>query len=342
VAVRLDVASALAHVPRSADQLADALSTHPETTHAFLDALTAWGILARDTDGNFALTAVSRRLLPNEPGGVNLRQIAGWAGLDVTFEAWGGLEHTIRTGECGLRQGHGMDFHARLAGDAALSARYQDAMSSTIEAFEASACALDDVNVECIVDVGGGQGELLATMLRRYPHARGLCVDLPHVVGALDVRLDGRLRFVAADAFKYVPPGATLYVTSTVLRCFPDDLALALLHSMRKAMTHPEARLVCFEMVLPGDFDDPAFALANMTAHVVYGGRDRTAGEFRDLLTRAGLDCIAITHVAGAVHAITARRAAGASVNAQREAIANDVANAKLRHEVAATVGSRA
>lgn len=306
-AVRLGIAPVLAQGACSAQSLAAAAGTHGPTTRAFLDALAAWGVLARHEDGRYGLTAVSRRLLPGEPGGVNLRQVAGWAGLDAVIDAWSGLEHTLRTGECGLRRA-GSDFHARLANDGEGSAQYQEAMGSTREAFAACAEALDELAATVVVDIGGGRGELLAAVLARRPQAQGLCVDLPHVVQGLAPQLDGRLRFVAADACAHLPPGAGLYLTSTVLRCFDDEGALALLRSARQAMTHPAARLVCFEMVVPDDHADPMLALADMTARVVYGGRDRTAGEFRELLARAGLACQAIRPVDGAVHAITATR----------------------------------
>ena len=235
-----------------------------------------------------------------------MRQVAGWAGLQAVVDAWADLEHTLRTGESGLRH-HGGDFHARLAEDARVNEEYQAAMGSTVESFAACAAALDELPAELIVDVGGGRGELLAAVLGRRPGARGLCVELPHVVQGLTSQLNGRLRFVAADASQRLPEGAALYLTSTVLRCFDDDGALALLHAVRRAMTQPDARLVCFEMVAQDDRRDPMMALADMTARVVYGGRDRTAEEFRLLLARAGLACERIRPVDGAMHAITAR-----------------------------------
>jgi hypothetical protein len=308
-AARMGIAPLLAPEPRSAPVLAAMAGTHAPTTQAFLDALAAWGILMRDADGRYGLTPVSRRLLPGEADGVNLRQVAGWAGLESVVDAWSGLEHTLRTGESGLRRCGGGDFHARLAEDADANAQYQEAMGATAGAFAACAAALDDLPAELIVDIGGGRGELLAAVLARRPEARGWCVDLPHVVDGLEPQLDGRLRFIAADASRALPEaaaGADLYLTSTVLRCFDDEGALALLGATRRAMNRPGSHLVCFEMLAPDDRADPLFALADMTARVVYGGRDRTAAEFHELLARAGLACEQILPVDGAVHAITA------------------------------------
>jgi hypothetical protein len=309
-AVRLRIAEALAEGPCSAEVLAEHAHTHRSTTTAFLDALTAWGVLARDEGGRYRLTPVSRRLLPDEAGGLNLRLVAGWTGLDAVLDAWCGLEHTLRTGESGLNRGGSGGFHARLADDAVASARYQAAMASTLEAFSACAAALDDVPARLIVDIGGGRGEMLASLLARRPDSHGICVDMPHVVQRLVPQLQGRLRFVGADARRHVPPGADLYLMSTVLRCFDDDGALAMLRATRRAMTLPAVRLVCFEMVAPDDRSDPMLALADMTARVVYGGRDRTGAEFEALLARAGFACDEIRRVDGALHAITARRVA--------------------------------
>lgn len=303
-AAQFDLASVLGDGARSAQSLAASLGLHASATGALLDALAAWGILARDDQGLYGLTPVSRRLLPGEPDAANRPLIAGWAGLDAVFESFAGIEHTLRTGECGLRGRGGPGFHERLAGDAELSARYQAAMSSTRDGFEASVAALGDLDGLLVIDVGGGRGDLLDVLLERHPRARGLCFDLPHVVQGLAPRHAGRLRFGGGDAFERLPCDGDLYLTSTLLRCFDDERALALLQSIRRAMKRRHARLVCLEMLLPPDRRDPWMALANVTAHVVYGGRDRTAEEFAGLLDQAGLGCIGMTPVNGALHAI--------------------------------------
>lgn len=307
--VRLGFVPALARGPLDAAQVARACETHPAATAALLDALVAWGVLARDAEDRYGINPVSRRLLPGEPGGANLALIDGWGGLDACFDAFADLEHSIRTGECGLQRRHGCDFHAYLERNPAQNERYQTAMSSTIASFTALAATLDAGACDLIVDIGGGRGDFLATILACHPRPRGLCVDLPHVVEGLGPRCEGRLAFAAADAFEHVPAGADLYLTSTVLRCFEDDAALALLRSIRRAMTKPGARLVCYEIVVPPARDDPWGALAQLTARCVYGGRDRTEAEFRSLLSRAGLTVEGALPADGAIHAITARSA---------------------------------
>jgi hypothetical protein len=185
-------------------------------------------------------------------------------------------------------------------------------MGSTTDAFEAIADALDLRDCELIVDIGGGRGELLEVILARSPLLRGLCVDLPSVVADAPPGCAGRLRYVAGDARTGLPGGADMYITSTVLRCFDDAQCASLLTSIRRAMTRPSARLVCFEYVLPEHAPDAWLALSDITARVVYGGRDRTRPQFTALLARAGLTLIDAVSVSGALHALTARAALSA------------------------------
>jgi hypothetical protein len=303
-AVTLGIAPLLAESPRDAPSLSKAAGLHPSAACAFLDALAAWGVLRREND-TYALTPCGRRLLPDEPGALSAPLIAGWAGLPAVLEAFGGLEHSLRTGESGLQQRHGTDFHGYLSRHPAQARLYSEAMDSTTDSFEAAATLIDFSGCELIADVGGGRGGLLACILQRHPKIRGVCQDLPHVVGGLPPRCDGRLTFEAGNAFEQVPHGADIILLSTVLRCFDDARCVALLRSIRRAMTRPGARLICLEMLLPPGKDDPWLALTHITARVVYGGQDRTGSEFARLFARAGLSMQSATPVLGAVHALT-------------------------------------
>jgi hypothetical protein len=264
-------------------------------------------VLAREAQGRLTLTDVSRRLLPEAPDALPLSLVSGWAGHDVVFEAWAGLEHTLRTGECGLTRAGGMGFEQRLAATPQASALYQTAMSSTAGGFEACAAVLGRLSFGRVVDIGGGRGDLLRAVLDRAPHARGLCIDLPHVVNALPPTCDSRLEYLAGDALEYVPPGADLYLTSTVLRCMNDQQVLRLLGRVRAAMTRRPARLMCFELLRP-EVPDALTSMQDLTAWVVYGGHDRSASEFESLFAAAGLRWAGAEPVQGNLHALHAVR----------------------------------
>jgi cyclopropane fatty-acyl-phospholipid synthase-like methyltransferase len=167
-------------------------------------------------------------------------------------------------------------------------------MSSTIDGFAETADGYDYSAIETLVDVGGGEGLLLAAVLQRYPSMRGVLFDLPAVVAGADEILAAagvaeRVEIVGGDMFAAIPAGGDAYVFSTVFRCFDDPECLTILQRCREVLpTH--GRLLAIEMVPPDGPWEPPAGLGDLDAMVLYGGADRTEQEWRSLLAQAGFE----------------------------------------------------
>ena len=148
-------------------------------------------------------------------------------------------------------------------------------------------------DVGVVVDVGGGDGTLLRTLLTRHPHLRGVLLDLPPVVERARERLrehglGDRLETVAGDFFVSVPSGGDLYLLATVVHDWDDARAIEILARVRAALG-PNAKVLIAEQVLPED-GRPFFGkLLDIEMLVLAGGRERTRGEYEALLDAAGL-----------------------------------------------------
>lgn len=290
-AAALDLPNHLAEGPLDAAALAARTATHAPSLTSLLDALTGWGVFARDTAGRYALTPFSQRLVTGAAQAANVPFLLGWVGLPATYAAFGDMLHTLRTGESAFRARHGVDFYAYLAQHPEAAQLYEAAMEATADAFENGAAAYDFSAAQLVVDVGGGQGAFAAAILARHPQLKAIAFDLPAVIARaqpLDPALAGRLELVGGDVFQAVPAGGDVYLTSTVLRCFDDERCRQLLRNIRAAMP-AHGRLAAFEMVMPAGRTDLAMNTADLTARVLYGGRDRTEREFAELLAQAGL-----------------------------------------------------
>jgi hypothetical protein len=157
--------------------------------------------------------------------------------------------------------------------------------------------ALDLAGAGLVVDVGGGDGGLLAALLAANPGLRGLLHDREHVVAGSPVVLGAagvadRCRVEAGDFFEGVPGGGDVYVLSQVLHDWDDDRAALILRRCRAAMASG-ARLAVVERVLPelgreAEAGDPSDFLADMNMMAILTGRERTASEFASLLAGAG------------------------------------------------------
>ena len=93
-----------------------------------------------------------------------------------------------------------------------------------------------------VVDVGGGNGELLAAILRASPATRGALLERPRALDGARRLLERagvaeRCELVAGDFFESVPGGADCYLLKRVLHDWDDDRAAAILRRCRQAMS---------------------------------------------------------------------------------------------------------
>ena len=145
--------------------------------------------------------------------------------------------------------------------------------------------------IRSIVDVGGGHGLLLATILTKNPHLRGTLYEVPHVLeGAANGPLKpviARCTLVAGDMFSSVPAGADAYIMKHIIHDWPDDLCLKILKACRKGVDSGGRLLVVDNVIQPGnDFAPGKFLDLQML--IFPGGCERTEKQFRNLLAAAG------------------------------------------------------
>jgi hypothetical protein len=290
VAATLRIPDLLADGPRSSAELAGPAGADGPALHRLLRALAAIGVFHEDDDGRFSLTPLSERLRSDVPGSVR-----GWAlliGRPYFWRSWGNLEHSIRTGENAFRALHGTDVWDWRSREPEESEIFDGAMKAlTGAANEAILEAYDFGRFATIVDVGGGNGALLAAVLARHPAVRGVLFDQPHVVdkaGVVLAPVAEQAEVVAGDFFGSVPDGADAYLLKMIVHDWEDDEAAAILARCREAMA-PDARVLVIDRILapPNEGAEGKFSDLNML--VMPGGRERTEAEFASLFERVGL-----------------------------------------------------
>jgi ubiquinone/menaquinone biosynthesis C-methylase UbiE len=151
--------------------------------------------------------------------------------------------------------------------------------------------------LNAIVDVGGGYGELLISILKAYPDASGVLFDLPLAAERAKERLSAaglaaRCDFRAGDFFDSVPGGADAYVLKSVIHDWNDEKSGLILENCRRAMART-GRLLLIEQVMPDRLEiDPAhqsLMRSDLTMLVAHAAKERTEAEFHRLLETAGL-----------------------------------------------------
>jgi SAM-dependent methyltransferase len=296
VAAKLSIADVLLDVAKDSDELAAATNTHAPTLRRLLRMLAACGVLEEDDRGRFRLTQVGALLRRDVPG--SMRAFVLFMTGEECWRAWGALLHSVQTGESAFEHLFGMnafDYYARFP-ERERSQVHEEAMAVLTSQSDAALVSTYDFSqFGTLVDVGGGNGALLAALLGANPRLRGILFDLPNVVTRAPELLEkagvvDRCRIVAGSFFESVPEGGDAYVMKRIIHDWDDNRAGAILRACCRAM-NGKGRLLILDEVLPerAEPSDAASFMFDMEMLLVApGGRERTEEEFRQLLAGAG------------------------------------------------------
>ncbi|MDT3399402.1 methyltransferase [Streptomyces sp. B1866] len=294
-ATKLGLVDLLGDGEAAAEDLAGDLGTHPQATYRLLRALAGLGLLAERRPGVFAATPKGLLLSGKQPG--SMASLVSMFTDPAMLRGWEHLADSVRTGTTSFDTVFGTDFFSHLRRNPELSAEFNAAMSQATHAVAAALPgAYDFGRFAAAVDVGGGDGTLLAAVLRAVPALRGVVYDTEEGLAQAADTFDAagvadRAATVAGDFFTSVPPGGDLYLLKSVIHDWNDEDCTGILRRCREALP-PHGRVLIVEPVLPPTVDPDRIALTylsdlNMLVNV--GGRERTAADFAALCRAAGL-----------------------------------------------------
>ena len=317
VAAKIGIADSLEEGPRRVAELATSHGVDPRTLRRVLRFLASRDLCAELPGDRFALTESGQLLRSSHPDSLRDRAIMN---AEVLLPVWTELLDTVVSGESAARRVFGTSLYEHLAKHPEIGALFDRTMAAGARYRHGPAIAACDFSsFGTIVDVGGGNGRLLISILQAYPGSRGIVFDLPpaaerarHNIEAAG--LADRCVAIGGNAFEGVPEGGNAYILSNFLIDVDDERARTVLGHCRKAMGG-DAKLLLFEWVIPSAgetadayrFRDTAsMDLIMLSIGGSRGGRVRTADEFRGLLESAGFVLNGILATGAAVRVIEA------------------------------------
>lgn len=291
VVAELGIPDLLKDGSRTSEELALAIGAHASSLHRLMRALASVGLFTEGDRQRFELTPLGDTLASDVPG--SLHPLAAEVLGRSHYDAWGQLLYSVKTGTTAFDHVFGMSrwkYNAEhpkeaKAFDAAMASFNSIIADSVVASYDFSSCGT-------VVDVGGGNGSLLAAILKAYPRLCGVLADLPHVLHGAQRRLATqgvaeRCEVVAADFFTSVPRGDT-HLLKWIIHDWDDQQAEAILKNCRAAMK-TGGRLLLVESIVEPLNGTSLAKFMDLAMLVMTGGRERTEPEYRDLLSRAGL-----------------------------------------------------
>jgi precorrin-6B methylase 2 len=293
-AAELRLADLVQDGPKSTAELANATGTNEDNLYRLLRALVSLGVFSEPDPGAFGPTELSACLQSDHPR--TLYNLARMAGGHLQWKALGELIYSVRTGKPAFEHLFGKEMWRYFSEDdpeaGALFNRSLTSQAGSND--ELIAEAYNFSAMRTLVDIGGGHGGFLMTVLKQNPQLRGILFDLPAVIEqarelVAEAGLADRIELVAGDFFQEVPKGGDAYFIRQVIKDWGDSQCQIILDNCIRAM-NPGGVLLVAERVLGPGRADLLDKLTNLALMVdLPGGRERDEAEFRKLFTTTKL-----------------------------------------------------
>lgn len=282
---KFGIADVLSQGPCETSEIAARLSLSEEAVFRTLRYLSGQGIFEQTASRTFANNQLSRCLQSSVPASV--RSILTFRGSRRFLEPLLDLPHAICTGDPAHIGFEDLDEHPeeRQLFDDAMTDLSAIWAPSVARGYDFAACG-------SLMDLGGGSGMLLATILESHPGLKGVLVDRPSALERAQTRpfwdgLTDRVRFEAGDFFESVPTGCHSCLMKNVLHDWDDTRAAQILRNCRRSLPG-DGILLLVEYSL-GPVNTPSLGkMLDVMMMATFGGKERTVEEHRKLLATAG------------------------------------------------------
>ncbi|MGI5502374.1 methyltransferase [Lentzea sp. CA-135723] len=286
--------------------LAAATGTEPHSLARLLRYLASLGVVHVSGE-RYALTDLGALLRSDLTG--SMRPLALMYGGPF-YRSFAELTESVRSGEESYAKAFGAHHFAHMAGDPALAELFHGSMAASNAMFTGVTKVVDFSRARTVVDVAGGNGELLSRVLHANPALRGVLLDLPNALVAAEPRLADladRVSLVPGDFTRALPGSGDIYLLSRVLHDWDDEQCRTILATCARSMP-AHAELLVIERLLPETGGADSLAIP-WDIHMMCntGGRERTESHYRALLAEAGFELVETNALPLDAHVMRAR-----------------------------------
>jgi O-methyltransferase/methyltransferase family protein len=291
--VKLGVADLLKDGPKSTEEIAKKTGAKEDGIYRVLRALAGAGVFEETAPRTFALTPTAELLQADRAD--SAKPMIEWICCKMHFDTYSEMLHSVKTGETVTEKVYGMACFPYFEKNPDVSAVFNAAMTNLSQMIVPAVLDAYDfswLNGKTLVDIGGGHGFAITSILKKYPEIHGGVADLEHVVAGATERIQSaglaaRCKTHAVDFFAAVPT-ADAYVMKHIIHDWNDEKAITILKNCARA-GRGKTRVILIESVIqPGN--EPAFAKwLDLEMMLLPGGKERTEAEFAALFEKAGM-----------------------------------------------------
>lgn len=292
VAADLNLSEYLKNNEQSIIELAKLTKTHEESLYRLMRMLVSQGVFIEKENRVFANNRLSNTLLDKQD---SMRHMVIHQVNGINWKMFEELDHVVKTGENAAKKVLGIDVFEYLEKNPEKNKIYNEAMTNS--SLMLSYAILSEYNfskVKNIIDIGSGQGILLAMILNKYNNIKGKIFDLPHVVeGAKKIfkqyGVYDRVETISGNFFETIPAGSDIYFLKNIIHYLSDEQCIKLLKDI-KAVLPVNGKILIFEPVIENNNRYSFAKLYDIQMLVSRnGGKERTRKEFEEIIQQSDL-----------------------------------------------------
>ncbi len=294
VVAELGIADLIAQEPKTAEDLSKVLGVDSDALYRLLRALASRGIFIEGRDSCFENTSLSEAIRADVTGSV--RDYVINVPHDGSMLAWTKLMDVVRTGKASFKDVNGCDYWEYFRRHPDIGERFNKQMTAmTSQITSALVESYDFSQFKTLIDVGGGQGIVLASILGKNPQMRGCLYEQGSAIEGAKTVLETRgvlkrCDLIPGDFFESIPESYDAYLLKHVLHDWGDEQSLTILRNCRASIPG-HGKLLIIDAVLSRDNAPHPAKWKDLHMMVIYqGGRERTKEEFHNLIRESGFE----------------------------------------------------
>jgi O-methyltransferase domain len=302
------IADKLAAGPQSVEILAQEAQLDEGVLRRVLRALAQYGVFRETLDGKFENSDISEYMRSDvEP---SLREAILFLNHNVSLRAWLELEQSLKDGKSHFVDVNGWPLFTLFARDKSLNEYFAKCMINLYGPEGGKiASGYPFGRFRTLIDVGGGQGHIIAAILSAHKDIKGTVFDIePTVVLAkaflLNHGLADRCDTFGGDFFVKVPGGYDAYILKSILHDWDDARAAEILKICRQAIPQRGRLLIIEEVVVPRQTVGNPHRFVDLEMLVHFGGKERTEPDYNKLMRSAGFSLERVVPIVGSFFSV--------------------------------------
>ncbi|RWS24027.1 hypothetical protein B4U80_13282 [Leptotrombidium deliense] len=289
-AAKLNVIDELFAKPMTAEELAEKIKCDSTNLYRLLRSLSSLCVVSEDDQRRFTVTPLGETLRSDVVG--SLRNFAMMYTTSI-YDAYGKMSYAVETGKVPFENMFGMSAFDFFKQYPEQGQYFMNTMTELTESFNSKISVAYDFNqFQVIVDIGGGHGSLMITILEQHQDVKGIVFDTEDVISETKRKINestvsDRCTAISGDFFNSVPSGGQCYLLKCIIHDWKDANAIRILKNIRMKMQTGQTLLIMEAII--NDDNSPQFTkIMDANLLPLFEGKERSLSEYESLLNKSG------------------------------------------------------